>query len=148
MDNQKETSGHQIFLELEAIQNIAEIMGIDFKITLDQSMTIRSEIRQLLEKANEDKTDTIYQSLKGKTSKMRDEILEKLNDEDLQKIARIEYADPISGFNQGALQKSIWRELFKRTGYLGFKQLTGRPSSRQREYLKSIGIIWKYNKNR
>lgn len=147
MDKKAETSGKQIFLELEAIQNLFETFGIDFKgITLDNSMTLRNEFRALMEKSATDQTDTLYQSLKGKTSEMRAEIIEKMTDENLQKIARIEYADPIRGFNQGAIQKSIWRELFKRTGYLGHKQLTGRPSSRQREYLKTIGIIWKYNR--
>lgn len=113
-------------------------------LTIEDLKALKPQIDSIL--ANLD--SSIYSNLKGKTNAMRDEILEKLTDEQLQEIARIEYADPISGFNQGALQKSIWRELFKRTGYLGYKQLTGRPSSRQREYLKSIGIDWKYNKNR
>ena len=112
-------------------------------LTIEDLKILKTQIDGIL--ANLD--SSIYESLKGKTNAMRDEILEKLTDEQLKEIARIEYAEPISGFNQGALQKSIWRELFKRTGYLGYKQLTGNPSTRQREYLKSIGIIWKYNKN-
>ncbi|WP_159479822.1 hypothetical protein [Chryseobacterium sp. 18068] len=104
--------------------------------TEDDIISLKSFVDNCFLELNQDD----YKKLKRSSKEVIEKTLEKMTNDQLIEFANINdiYRKEIA-YRPDSFTQKIYREIFKRKEGMGFKQL-GHLSSKQREYLESLGL--------
>lgn len=96
------------------------------------------KLKPIIDTAYTQLDESVYNGLKWEKADIVKERLDKMSDDELLEVAKLDDENPLQGYTSQVLTKRILSELFKRNG-IGWKQV-GHLSRKQREFLESKGL--------